>query len=72
MKQTSSVNRHQSQKEDNENTEGVKKGCQQKCRSLKQEAGNYKQESMKSQTNSVAEIKTNVEAMNSRVTMQKQ
>ena len=42
MKQTSSVNRHQSQKQDDENTEGIKKGCQQKCRVLRKELENVK------------------------------
>ena len=42
MKQTSSVNRHQSQKQDNENTKGIKKGCQQKCRVLRKELENVK------------------------------
>ena len=36
------MNRHQSQKEDNENTEGVKKGCQQKCRVLRKKLENVK------------------------------
>ena len=47
MKQTSSVNRHQSQKQDDENTEGIKKGCQQKCRVLRKELENVKKKKKK-------------------------
>ena len=47
MKQTSSVNRHQSQKQDNENTKGIKKGCQQKCRVLRKELENVKKKRTK-------------------------
>ena len=51
MKQTSSVNRHQSQKQDDENTEGIKKSCQQKCRVLRKELENVKKKKKRSKEN---------------------